>query len=70
MAYLAMLTLDRGRRAGLLATAGVAADLSVHAVVVALVDQPGPDDLGRTAGGSTLRLQLPSMRASFCSRAN
>ena len=36
MAYLATLTLDRGRRAGLLATAGVAAGLSVHAVVAAL----------------------------------
>ena len=35
MAYLATLTLDRGRRAGLLATAGVAAGLSVHAVVAA-----------------------------------
>ena len=31
MAYLATLTLDRGRWAGLLATAGVAAGLSVHA---------------------------------------
>ena len=36
MAYLAALTLDRGRRAGLLATAGVAAGLSVHAIVAAL----------------------------------
>lgn len=36
MAYLATLTLDRGRRAGLLATAGVATGLSVHAVVAAL----------------------------------
>ena len=36
MAYLATLTLDRGRRAGLLATAGVAAGLSVHATVAAL----------------------------------
>lgn len=35
MAYLATLALDRGRRAGLLATAGVAAGLSVHAVVAA-----------------------------------
>jgi threonine/homoserine/homoserine lactone efflux protein len=35
MAYLATLTLARGRRAGLLATAGVAAGLSVHAVVAA-----------------------------------
>src|SRR6476620_6736819 len=35
MAYLATLTLDRGRWAGLLATAGVAAGLSVHAVVAA-----------------------------------
>jgi hypothetical protein len=35
MAYLATLTLDRGRHAGLLATAGVAAGLSVHAVVAA-----------------------------------
>jgi threonine/homoserine/homoserine lactone efflux protein len=35
MAYLATLTLDRGRRAGLLATAGVAAGLSVHAVIAA-----------------------------------
>jgi threonine/homoserine/homoserine lactone efflux protein len=36
MAYLATLTLDRGRWAGLLATAGVAAGLSVHAIVAAL----------------------------------
>lgn len=36
MAYLAALTLDRGRRAGLLATAGVAVGLSVHALVAAL----------------------------------
>jgi threonine/homoserine/homoserine lactone efflux protein len=36
MAYLATLTLDRGRRAGLLATVGVATGLSVHAVVAAL----------------------------------
>jgi threonine/homoserine/homoserine lactone efflux protein len=36
MAYLATLTLDRGRRAGLLATVGVAAGLSVHAIVAAL----------------------------------
>ena len=35
MAYLATLTLDRGRRAGLLASAGVAAGLSVHAIVAA-----------------------------------
>ena len=35
MAYLATLTLDRGRRAGLLAVAGVAAGLSVHAIVAA-----------------------------------
>jgi len=35
MTYLATLTLDRGRRAGMLATAGVAAGLSVHAVVAA-----------------------------------
>jgi threonine/homoserine/homoserine lactone efflux protein len=35
MAYLATLTLDRGRRAGLLATAGVAAGLSVHAILAA-----------------------------------
>ena len=35
MAYLATLTLDRGRHAGLLATAGVAAGLSVHAIVAA-----------------------------------
>ncbi|HJP69567.1 MAG TPA: LysE family translocator [Sphingomicrobium sp.] len=35
MAYLATLTLDRGRPAGLLATAGVAAGLSVHAIVAA-----------------------------------
>jgi len=35
MAYLAALTLDRGRRAGLLATAGVAAGLSIHAIVAA-----------------------------------
>src|SRR6476469_8357027 len=36
MAYLATLSLDRGRRAGLLATVGVAAGLSVHAIVAAL----------------------------------
>lgn len=36
MAYLATLALDRGRRAGLLAVVGVAAGLSVHAVVAAL----------------------------------
>lgn len=36
MAYLATLALDRGRRAGLLATAGVALGLAVHAVVAAL----------------------------------
>jgi threonine/homoserine/homoserine lactone efflux protein len=36
MAYLATLALDQGRRAGLLATAGVAAGLSVHAIVAAL----------------------------------
>jgi threonine/homoserine/homoserine lactone efflux protein len=36
MAYLATLALDRGRRAGLLATLGVAAGLSVHAIVAAL----------------------------------
>lgn len=36
MAYLATLTLDRGRAAGLLAVVGVAAGLSVHAVVAAL----------------------------------
>src|SRR4051794_20671390 len=36
MAYLAALTLNRGRAAGLLAVAGVAAGLSVHAVVAAL----------------------------------
>ena len=35
MAYLATLTLDRGRTAGLLATAGVAAGLSVHAIAAA-----------------------------------
>jgi len=35
MAYLAALTLDRGRAAGLLAVVGVAAGLSVHAVVAA-----------------------------------
>jgi threonine/homoserine/homoserine lactone efflux protein len=35
MGYLAALTLDRGRMAGLLATAGVAAGLSVHAVIAA-----------------------------------
>jgi threonine/homoserine/homoserine lactone efflux protein len=35
MAYLATLAIDRGRRAGLLATAGVAAGLSVHAIVAA-----------------------------------
>ena len=36
MAYLATLALDRGRRAGLLATVGVATGLSVHAIVAAL----------------------------------
>jgi threonine/homoserine/homoserine lactone efflux protein len=36
MAYLATLTLDRGRAAGLLAVVGVAAGLSVHAAVAAL----------------------------------
>ena len=36
MAYLATLSLDRSRRAGLLATIGVAAGLSVHAIVAAL----------------------------------
>jgi len=36
MAYLAALTLDRGRSAGFLAVAGVAAGLSVHAIVAAL----------------------------------
>jgi threonine/homoserine/homoserine lactone efflux protein len=36
MGYLAALTLDRGRMAGLLATAGVAAGLSVHAVIAAV----------------------------------
>jgi threonine/homoserine/homoserine lactone efflux protein len=36
MAYLATLTLDRGRAAGLRAVVGVAAGLSVHAVVAAL----------------------------------
>jgi threonine/homoserine/homoserine lactone efflux protein len=35
MAYLAALTLDRGRTAGLLAVVGVAAGLSVHAIVAA-----------------------------------
>ncbi|MEA2890996.1 MAG: hypothetical protein QOI05_1789 [Bradyrhizobium sp.] len=35
MAYLATLTLDRGRAAGLFAVAGVAAGLSVHAIVAA-----------------------------------
>jgi threonine/homoserine/homoserine lactone efflux protein len=35
MAYLATLTLDRGRAAGLLAVVGVAAGLSIHAVVAA-----------------------------------
>ncbi|MEY9278871.1 hypothetical protein [Bradyrhizobium yuanmingense] len=35
MACLATLTLDRGRPAGLPATAGVAADLSVQAIVAA-----------------------------------
>jgi threonine/homoserine/homoserine lactone efflux protein len=35
MAYLATLALDRGRQAGLLATAGVAAGLTVHAIVAA-----------------------------------
>jgi threonine/homoserine/homoserine lactone efflux protein len=36
MAYLTTLTLDKGRVAGLLAVVGVAAGLSVHAVVAAL----------------------------------
>jgi threonine/homoserine/homoserine lactone efflux protein len=36
MAYLATLTLDKGRPAGLLAVVGVAAGLSVHAIVAAL----------------------------------
>jgi len=36
MAYLAALTLDRGRSAGLLAVIGVAAGLSIHAIVAAL----------------------------------
>jgi len=36
MVYLTTLALDRGRRAGLLATAGVAAGLSIHAIVAAL----------------------------------
>jgi threonine/homoserine/homoserine lactone efflux protein len=36
MAYLAALTLDRGRTAGLLAVAGIATGLSVHAIVAAL----------------------------------
>ncbi len=36
MGYLAALTLDRGRSAGLLAVVGVATGLSVHAVVAAL----------------------------------
>jgi threonine/homoserine/homoserine lactone efflux protein len=36
MGYLAALTLDRGRTAGLLAVVGVATGLSVHAVVAAL----------------------------------
>ena len=36
MAYLATVTLDRRWRAGLLTTAGVAAGLSVHAIVAAL----------------------------------
>jgi threonine/homoserine/homoserine lactone efflux protein len=35
MAYLVALTLDRGRTAGLFATAGIAAGLSVHAVIAA-----------------------------------
>jgi threonine/homoserine/homoserine lactone efflux protein len=35
MAYLATLTLDRGRRAGLLAAAGVTAGLSIHAIITA-----------------------------------
>jgi threonine/homoserine/homoserine lactone efflux protein len=36
MAYLVALTLDRGRTAGLLATAGIAAGLTVHAVIAAI----------------------------------
>jgi threonine/homoserine/homoserine lactone efflux protein len=35
MAYLAALTLDRGRAAGLLAVVGIAAGLSIHAIVAA-----------------------------------
>lgn len=36
MAYLVALTLDRGRTAGLLAIAGIAAGLAVHAVIAAI----------------------------------
>ena len=36
MAYLATLTLSRGRAAGLIATAGVASGLTVHAIVAGL----------------------------------
>ncbi len=36
MAYLAALTLDRGRTAGLLAVVGIATGLSVHAIIAAL----------------------------------
>src|SRR5438105_2738268 len=36
MAYLIALTLERGRAAGLLATAGIAAGLTVHALVAAI----------------------------------
>jgi threonine/homoserine/homoserine lactone efflux protein len=51
MAYLATLTIDRGRAAGLLATGGVAAGLSVHAIVAAF-------GLGALIGSSPLIYEL------------
>jgi threonine/homoserine/homoserine lactone efflux protein len=51
MAYLATLTIDRGRAAGLLATGGVAAGLSVHAIVAAF-------GLGALIGSSPLFYEL------------
>ena len=51
MAYLATLTIDRGRAAGLLATGGVAAGLSVHAIVAAF-------GLGALIGSSPIIYEL------------
>ena len=51
MAYLAALTIDRGRAAGLLATGGVAAGLSVQAIVAAF-------GLGALVGSSPLTYDL------------